>query len=170
MVSVLTFLKIVLLIVPINCQNFANLDSTDWEGYGRNVSLYLWSTVSDFLERLRKQPQLSVLLYIPGEIRTGHLSSTGTQSYSYTAIFGTRWMLCNLCSWYDVVKIAVVSEVTSIQSELLFRRRAKICNAVDVWVSSCLQFSSAFRPADLWTDARRIVIAAPHYFAPRSSF
>ena len=27
-VSVLTFLKIVLLIVPINCKNFANLNST----------------------------------------------------------------------------------------------------------------------------------------------
>jgi len=30
-VSVLTFLKIVLLIVPINCKNFANLNSTSLE-------------------------------------------------------------------------------------------------------------------------------------------
>ena len=29
--SVLTFLKIVLLIVPINCKNFANLNSTSLE-------------------------------------------------------------------------------------------------------------------------------------------
>ena len=31
-VSVLTFLKIVLLIVPINCKNFANLDSASYYG------------------------------------------------------------------------------------------------------------------------------------------
>ena len=32
-VSVLTFLKIVLLIVPINCKNFANLNSTSLENW-----------------------------------------------------------------------------------------------------------------------------------------
>jgi len=31
MVSVLTFLKIVLLIVPVNCRNVANFDSTSWK-------------------------------------------------------------------------------------------------------------------------------------------
>ena len=33
MVSVLTFPKIVLLILPINCTNFANLDSTSLENW-----------------------------------------------------------------------------------------------------------------------------------------
>ena len=33
LVSVLTFLKIVLLIVPINCKNFTNLDSTSLENW-----------------------------------------------------------------------------------------------------------------------------------------
>jgi len=33
MVSVLTFLKMVLLIVPINCKNFANLSSTSLENW-----------------------------------------------------------------------------------------------------------------------------------------
>jgi len=32
-VSILTFLKIVLLIVPINCRNFAILDSTSFENW-----------------------------------------------------------------------------------------------------------------------------------------
>ena len=34
-VSVLTFLKIVLLIVPFNCKNFANLSSTSLENFLR---------------------------------------------------------------------------------------------------------------------------------------
>ena len=32
-VSVLTFLKIVLLVVPVNCKNFANLNSTSLENW-----------------------------------------------------------------------------------------------------------------------------------------
>ena len=35
MVSILTFLKIVLLIVPINCKTFASLDSTSLEKIGK---------------------------------------------------------------------------------------------------------------------------------------
>jgi len=42
-VSVLTFLKIVLLIVPINCKNFAKLNSTSLETYMCHtfISLFL---------------------------------------------------------------------------------------------------------------------------------
>ena len=40
-VSVLTFLKIVLLIVPINCKNFANLDSTSLGRLQRTTKILL---------------------------------------------------------------------------------------------------------------------------------
>jgi len=44
-VSVLTFLKIVFLIVPINCKNFANLNSTKQTmPYAKNYGLQTYCT------------------------------------------------------------------------------------------------------------------------------
>jgi len=53
-VSVLTFLKIVLLIVPINFKNFANLDSTLVENWldilqPKEINWLTWSGVSSFI-------------------------------------------------------------------------------------------------------------------------
>ena len=46
-VSVLTFLKTVLLIVPINCKNFANLNSTSLEN-NNNIYYYFINTIHKF--------------------------------------------------------------------------------------------------------------------------